>query len=69
MPKAKSEYIVYDNRTTLPVFIGDIHECADYTGMTVSSLRTFISKKIESGKYSIYNMDKLLKDYEEEMEE
>lgn len=63
----KSEYIVYDNDTTLPVFLGTIEECAVYTGLTVYTIRTMVSKKIDNRKFSFYNVDELLKDYDEVM--
>ena len=63
----KAEYIVYDNETTLPVFLGAIEECAAHTGLTVYTIRTMMSKGIEDRKYSFYNVDELLKDYNDEV--
>lgn len=66
MPRKKCEYIMYDNETDLPIFIGTMEECASYVGYTLSSFKTYLSKQKDSFRYSIYNMDKLLEDYDDE---
>lgn len=59
MAKKKAEYIMYDNETTLPVFIGTMEECAEFAGYTLNSFKTYLSKQKDKFKYSIYNLDKL----------
>lgn len=64
----KADYIVYDKETDLPVCLGTIDECAKYLGFTVLTLRSIVSKTKsgQTSKYEAYNIDELLKDYDEE---
>lgn len=58
-----SEYIVYDKKTDFPLFLGNAQECAQWLGV---SLSTFHYYKYKKDKYLIFNLDKLLKDYDED---
>lgn len=59
-----AEYIIYDNITTLPIFLGTADECCKYLDCTKSTFKTIFTKK-NSSKISIYNLDKLLEGYDE----
>lgn len=63
-----TEYIVYDKNTDLPVYIGSKYECAEFIGVNVSVISCMVrrTKLGTSYRYDVYNIDKLLKDYDEE---
>ena len=68
MTGRKAEYIVYDKTTDLPVCLGSAEECASFIGFTLNSFRTMVTKTKagQTNLYEIYNIDELLKDYDEE---
>lgn len=68
MTGRKAEYIVYDKTTDLPVCLGSAEECASFIGVTLSSFRTMVTKTKtgQTSLYELYNIDELLKDYDEE---
>lgn len=68
MTGKKTDYIVYDKETDFPVCLGSAEECASFIGMTLSSFRTMITrtKHDKTSLYNVYNIDELLKDYDEE---
>ena len=74
MGRNKTEYIMYDTETDLPVCIGDIDECARCAGVAPSTLRSNIYRySVGKGckpRYEIYDIDKVIDgDYLEEGDE
>jgi hypothetical protein len=63
--RKKIEYIMYNRDTDLPVCIGTIEECAYVAGLTVSAFTTMISRKKDDYKWQLFDIDKLLEDYDE----
>ena len=65
MRTKKREYIVYDNKTDLPVCIGNIVECALVLGITPSTLKSTASRYFRGERsdcrYILYDLDKLIK--------
>lgn len=58
-----SEYIIYSKEDDLPMFIGTAKECSQWLGISLSTFHYYKSTK---SKYLIFNLDKLLKNYDED---
>lgn len=65
MSRAKKEYIIYDVKTDLPVFIGGTKECMEFMGATLSTFHTLVSRRksnpnIQADRYEIFDMDMVI---------
>lgn len=63
-----ADYIVYDKETDFPVCLGTAAECSKVLGVSIKTFQTLVSrtKYKTTPRYEVYNIDKLLEDYDEE---
>lgn len=68
MGRKKSEYIVYDIKTDLPIVLGTLDECSKCLGMDAYTIKRLASltRRNKDRRYDVFNLDELLKDYKED---
>lgn len=63
MGRKEKEYIVYDRETDFPIVLGTTTECCKALNVSKGTFRNLVFYKT---KYDIFELDKLLKDYNED---
>ena len=66
--KKDTDYIVYDIATDMPVVLGTVEECSKFLNIKTPNRfygLVWKTRMNKASKYEVYNLDELLKDYNE----